>query len=228
MYLQSRVKPGATSAPPRETRNPRARPCTVPSAARPSKKPKISAVRCLPLTINNNNYQNLHSSAHRQLSRMMHFGAWCALAYTAPSMSGFRSGTPAIARSSTRSALVMNSLAPTLNAERASQCCDEGSALLLRFMCLFRGHFDNFAQVDADLAAGRLPRAGGGHEHIHCHLQRLPPLSTRADSSNGRAHVLASYYFDGQPDRTFRERVYALSSRNDAQLLVSVDFAAAC
>ena len=94
-------------------------------------------------------------------------------------------------------------------------------ALLSRFSRLFRGHFDNFEQADADLAAGSGPREGGGHEHIHCHLQPLPDLSRERESQElmpRSKYVLASYYADGQPEKLFRERIYALSACDaDAQ-----------
>ena len=94
-----------------------------------------------------------------------------------------------------------------------------GATLVSRFSRLFRGHFDNSGQADADMAAGHGPRAGGGHEHIHCHLQPLQQLR-RNPPADGEAtrYVLASYYADGQPERLFRERIYALSScSSDAQ-----------
>lgn len=84
-----------------------------------------------------------------------------------------------------------------------------------RFRRLFCGHFDNLAQVDADAAAGRAPREGGGHEHIHCHLQPLAMRQTRTFAEPVTEYVLASYYFNGQPDRIFRERVYALTPLDD-------------
>jgi len=91
------------------------------------------------------------------------------------------------------------------------------ATLISRFARLFRGHFDNAAQADADMAAGRGPRAGGGHEHIHCHLQPLHQLSSSlpADGEAKKSFVLASYYADGQPENLFRERIYALSVCSD-------------
>merc|ERR1719327_2458960 len=77
-------------------------------------------------------------------------------------------------------------------------------------MNLFCGHFDNLAQVEADLAAGRTPREGGGHEHIHCHLQQLPMPTTHRFAEPTTEYVLASYYFNGEPDKVFRQRIYAL------------------
>jgi len=92
-------------------------------------------------------------------------------------------------------------------------------ALLSKFVCLFQGHFDNGAQHEADMAAGRGPREGGGHEHIHCHLQPLPELArSLSDGAAATEFVLASYYADGQREKLFRERVYALSlCPDDAQ-----------
>jgi len=75
--------------------------------------------------------------------------------------------------------------------------------LLSSFLAHFRGHFDNHEQVLAEQVAGLAPREGGGHEHIHCSLQPIA-LSGQCD---GR-HVLATYYFNGNPSTVFRERVY--------------------
>ena len=63
----------------------------------------------------------------------------------------------------------------------------------------FQGDFDNYEQVLQDRKDGKLPRDGGGHEHIHC---TLLPLS---DESR-----LAAFYFDGQPNAIFRFRYYHL------------------
>jgi len=82
-------------------------------------------------------------------------------------------------------------------------------ALLDTLMNCFEGHFDNHAQVVADRAAGLEPREGGGHEHIHCHVQRVA-LDADAGASQPAAVMLASYYFDGCPERIFRERLYGL------------------
>jgi len=72
----------------------------------------------------------------------------------------------------------------------------------------FQGHFDNYAQVAANEAAGLEPRHGGGHEHIHCTLRPVPMDGAEA----GGTHVLASYYFNGQPAAVFRERLYAFDA----------------
>merc|ERR1711908_52245 len=61
--------------------------------------------------------------------------------------------------------------------------------------------------MGADRAAGMRPREGGGHEHIHCHVQ---PLSLATRSTHPEALALATYYFDGQPDAIFRERLYSM------------------
>jgi len=89
----------------------------------------------------------------------------------------------------------------------------DASTQVAHFKGMFRGHFDNLAQVRADRASGLLPREGGGHEHIHCHLQPVKLSDAPADSV-----VLAHYYFDGQPERTFRLRLYKLTAlQTDAQ-----------
>ena len=108
-----------------------------------------------------------------------------------------------------------SSLAPLVGVEPLET--PREATLISRFARLFRGHFDNAAQADADMAAGRGPRAGGGHEHIHCHLQPLHQLSSSlpADGEAKKSFVLASYYADGQPENLFRERIYALSVCSD-------------
>jgi hypothetical protein len=78
------------------------------------------------------------------------------------------------------------------------------SSVLSRFLSQFRGHFDNHEQVETEKLAGLTPREGGGHEHIHCSLQPV----TLHDRPQGQ-YVLASYYFNGDPDAVFRERLYA-------------------
>lgn len=68
--------------------------------------------------------------------------------------------------------------------------------------------------------AGLTPREGGGHEQIHCWLQPISlatPLPTpttppTAAQPSPQRLVLATYYFDGEPQKTFRVRLYALSA----------------
>jgi len=80
-------------------------------------------------------------------------------------------------------------------------------SLLHRFQREFQGHFDNHAQHLAEFAAGITPRAGGGHEHIHCSVQ--PVQVTGVEHA-----VLATYYFNGNPQHTFRQRIYRLRELN--------------
>jgi len=94
---------------------------------------------------------------------------------------------------------------------------DAPRELLNSFMERFQGHFDNEAQVHANDAAGLAPRQGGGHEHIHCVLRKVSLTEPSSGDGHGsvvqsQAHVLASYYFNGQPDAVFRERLYALEA----------------
>lgn len=79
-------------------------------------------------------------------------------------------------------------------------------------MQCFRGDFDNLAQVKSERAAGLAPREGGGHEHIHCRLQ---PVDLHHPGGSSVTHVLSSYYFDGQPERVFRARLYELRAVAD-------------
>jgi hypothetical protein len=78
---------------------------------------------------------------------------------------------------------------------------DDGSRTLTTVMMEhFQGDFDNYNQVVLDRQDGRLPREGGGHEHIHCTLMPLSQPTAR----------LAAFYFDGLPQRIFRFRYYQL------------------
>ena len=67
----------------------------------------------------------------------------------------------------------------------------------------FQGDFDNYRQVVEDRRQNRLPREGGGHEHIHC---TLVPVT--------RDSRLAAFYFDGAPTAIFRFRYYRLVPAN--------------
>ena len=81
----------------------------------------------------------------------------------------------------------------------------------------FAGHFDNHAQVAANEVAGLEPRHGGGHEHIHCALY---PVDVAVPGQHAHAktqHVLARYYFNGQPEAVFRERLYGFDALSDPQ-----------
>ena len=111
-----------------------------------------------------------------------------------------RSASAVVALASTLQRTIVPALAPQQ---------PETTAIMSRFTELFCGHFDNIAQVEADNQAGLTPREGGGHEHIHCHLQQLP-MRTRTFAEAPTEYVLASYYFNGQPEKVFRERIYAL------------------
>ena len=121
------------------------------------------------------------------------------------------------------SCLMSTSLAPLVGV--APLEASPEATLMSRFTRLFRGHFDNADQADADMAADRGPRMGGGHEHIHCHLQPLQQLSSSLAEGGhpAKRYVLASYYADGRPDKLFRERIYELSwCGDDAQFGASI------
>ena len=84
------------------------------------------------------------------------------------------------------------------------------------FLEHFNGHFDNHAQVTENEAAGLTPRHGGGHEHIHCALRPVELESSSSSSSSKDANlVLATYYFNGQPEAVFRERLYKFDAIAD-------------
>jgi len=73
---------------------------------------------------------------------------------------------------------------------RRALVCDE-------FDEMFRGDFDNYAQVLGERAAGVEASDPGGHEHVHCSLRRLD------------GDVLACYYLDADPSKVFRLRIYS-------------------
>jgi len=84
-----------------------------------------------------------------------------------------------------------------------------GEPMFDRFTRHFEGHFDNREQALADKLAGMPPRQGGGHEHIHCHMQ---PLAVRGagGAARGPTTLLATYHFAGRGPKPFRQRVYTL------------------
>lgn len=71
------------------------------------------------------------------------------------------------------------------------------------FVALFCGDFDNADQIAEERARNILPGEGGGHEHIHCVIEAV-----------GNDILFARYYFNGDPTRVFRTRVYAVSPGN--------------
>ena len=121
-------------------------------------------------------------------------GRAAALATSSP-LTGVRTSRVGVAPS-WEGGLAHSATRPTSPSERQ---------LLAPFLASFRGHFDNFAQVLEDRAADLAPRHGGGHEHIHCHVQPIEPLAAAEED-----FVLASYYFDNDPKKLFRERVYGM------------------
>jgi len=127
----------------------------------------------------------------------MSFAALLALPAFCP---GSGLSGPATSRAARAPSMILRDVPSVRVPSSSSRLCDS----LLEH---FAGHFDNHAQVAANEAAGLAPRHGGGHEHIHCTLRPVPVHGTRAD-----AHVLASYYFDGQPGSVFRERLYAFDA----------------
>jgi len=84
----------------------------------------------------------------------------------------------------------------------------------------FAGDFDNYHQVVRDRRKGLLPREGGGHEHIHCCLRQVPTpghLTTETARDDTMMEVqwsvLARYYFDADPEKMFRLRLYTFYSQ---------------
>jgi CpeT/CpcT family (DUF1001). len=91
-----------------------------------------------------------------------------------------------------------------------------GDNLFPTLVSRFQGDFDNYHQVVKDRKMGLIPRQGGGHEHFHVTLIPMPidvlpndifPVEKQNDRC---AAVVASYYFDGMPNKIFRLRMYIL------------------
>ena len=55
-----------------------------------------------------------------------------------------------------------------------NSCFSRGLRLRASFEDLFLGDFDNYAQADAERAAGVLAADATGHEHVHCALRAIP------------------------------------------------------
>lgn len=68
------------------------------------------------------------------------------------------------------------------------------------FVTYFCGDFDNAHQIAEERAQNISPGEGGGHEHIHC---TICPIDEDM--------LFARYYFNGDPSRVFRTRVYAIA-----------------
>ena len=97
--------------------------------------------------------------------------------------------------------------------QQQQQQCSERR--LDAFLSQFSGHFDNHAQVLANEAEGLFPREGGGHEHIHCMLTPFEIADDDDAPTATRRHVLATYYFNGNPFAVFRERLYGFDELSD-------------
>jgi len=88
----------------------------------------------------------------------------------------------------------------------------------------FQGDFDNYHQVVQDRKMGLAPRQGGGHEHFHVTFIPMPIdlipeetfLMEKHDDISATA-IVASYYFDGMPDRIFRLRMYIIYCDDDEE-----------
>ena len=75
----------------------------------------------------------------------------------------------------------------------------------------FKGDFDNYEQVIQDRIHGMKPAEGGGHEHIHCTLVPCPQQhNDHQDQQQQSQWVLAAFYFNGNPQKIFRFRMYQL------------------
>lgn len=71
------------------------------------------------------------------------------------------------------------------------------------FISLFVGDFDNALQVGEERERNIHPGEGGGHEHIHCTVRQV-----------ATDLLFARYYFDGNPKRVFRTRLYRVRAHD--------------
>lgn len=97
------------------------------------------------------------------------------------------------------------------HAHTAGSSSSKSSAAWTDMMDRFHGDFDNYHQVVQDRKEGKLPKEGGGHEHIHCTLVPLSPSKR-----------LAAFYFDGNPRAIFRFRYYELIASKDGKSIDTV------
>lgn len=74
------------------------------------------------------------------------------------------------------------------------------------FLTFFQGEFDNYDQIASERGAGMLPGDGGGHEHIHCSITQISPDL-----------LFARYYFNGDPSRVFRSRLYRVGVNDNSE-----------
>lgn len=74
------------------------------------------------------------------------------------------------------------------------------------FVTFFCGDFDNADQIANERAHNIFPGEGGGHEHIHCVIAPV-----------GNDILFARYYFNGDPTKVFRTRVYSVSPGNSGR-----------
>jgi hypothetical protein len=94
----------------------------------------------------------------------------------------------------------------------------------------FQGDFDNFDQVLTDRQQSLTPRQGGGHEHFHVTIIPVPiepiPDELFPITKDHRTCfcVIASYYFDGLPDRIFRLRFYIIFKHCDNVMMKLFSF----
>ena len=92
----------------------------------------------------------------------------------------------------------------------------------------FQGDFDNFDQVLSDRQQSLTPRQGGGHEQFHVTLIPVPievvpdELFPITKDHTSCSCVIASYYFDGLPDRIFRLRFYTIFKTVDNHVMMKL------
>mmetsp|Transcript_15140 Transcript_15140/g.22506 ORF Transcript_15140/g.22506 Transcript_15140/m.22506 type:complete len:277 (-) Transcript_15140:102-932(-) len=110
-------------------------------------------------------------------------------------------------------------------------CPSNSSIETQKLVNLFVGEFDNYDQARLDLKKKMPPGEKGGHEHIHCSLKKIDSgIDLRDPSeSNDSRHltISAHYYFDGDPQKTFRYRIYSFqpqstySKKKNAMMCIS-------
>ena len=103
-------------------------------------------------------------------------------------------------------------LAPTLSLALSSvPCALQAKHLMRDVFDTMIGDWDNHEQCVEDAAFGRAPGPGGGHEHMHCKICDASHLAPPQLRGLGQPILSAKYYFNGDPSKVFRYRLYSFS-----------------
>lgn len=107
---------------------------------------------------------------------------------------------------STFASSIINEISPYSTGDIACRLLNYTNAQqnITDFLNLFTGDFDNGLQINEERKNGIYAGESGGHEHIHCCIRQI-------NTENNI--LLATYYFNGDPTKIFRTRIYSLQIR---------------